>query len=154
MLWKMIIGVVSDTHGVVKPALLKALKGVQHIIHAGDIGGPEVLESLSQIASVTAVRGNMDNGSWTQNLPFTDMVQFEGRLFYVLHNLAALDLEPSVAGVATVISGHTHQPEIKKDRGILYLNPGSASFGRHGEPPSMGCIELTVHGLHPQIIHL
>lgn len=154
MLRKMIIGVVSDTHGVLKPALLKALKGVQHIIHAGDIGGPEVIKALNDIAPVTAVRGNMDSGSWAQNLPLTDMVELDGALFYVLHNLGALDLEPSAAGIGTVISGHTHHPEIKNDRGILYFNPGSASFGRHGDPPSMGCIEVTPHALHPKIIHL
>ncbi len=150
----MIIGIISDTHGILSEDALQALKGVDSIVHAGDVGGPQVLEYLGQIAPVTAVRGNMDHEAWAEPLPAFDMIGFDGTIFYVLHDLHTLDLDPSAAGVQIVVSGHTHQAAMKTVQGVLYFNPGSASHGRHGMPLSVGRIELTDGRIHPQIIQL
>ena len=150
----MIVGVISDTHGTLHPAVLAAFKGVDRIVHAGDIGGPDVLATLETVAPVTAVRGNMDGDGWAVRLPAADMLDLGGRLFYVLHDLYALDLDPVAAGIQAVISGHTHQASIKRANGILYFNPGSASHGRNGAPPSVGRIKIAANGLHPEIIRL
>lgn len=133
---------------------MHALRGVDQIIHAGDIDAPEVLKVLAQIAPVTAVRGNMDQGAWAQKLPISDLVDFNGVNIYILHNLDMLDLDPAAAGIGVVISGHTHQPEIKTRRGILFFNPGSASYARHGGKMSVGRIELGADGVRPRIIRL
>jgi uncharacterized protein len=150
----MIIGIISDTHGLLTSGALKALAGADRIVHAGDIDGPDVLKILARIAPVTAVRGNMDQGHWAQALPVSDLVAFNGTHFYTLHNLDKLDLDPMGAGIQVVISGHTHQPEIKIIQGVLYFNPGSASYGRHGGSLSVGRIEVTADGVHPRIIGL
>lgn len=150
----MIIGVISDTHGTLNSDAVDALNGVHRIIHAGDIDGPEVLKALESIAPVTAVRGNMDSGSWAQKLPIADLVDYHGVNFYILHNLYTLDLDPIAAGIQVIISGHTHQPEIRTDKGILFFNPGSASYSRHGEGLSIGRIELDANGVHAHIIRL
>jgi putative phosphoesterase len=148
------IGIISDTHGLIRPGALEAMKGVAHIIHAGDVGGPEVIQELEKIAPVTAVRGNMDGGDWAAGLPATQMLELEGRTLYVLHDLYALDLDPLAAGIRVVISGHTHQPAIKQNNGILYLNPGSASYQRRGNPLSIGILILTPESLMPRIVNL
>src|SRR5271169_4293601 len=106
-----LIGVVSDTHGLLRPEALKALRGSDHIIHAGDVGSPEILETLSAIASVTAVRGNVDKDAWSRNLPETQVLELGGILIYVLHDLAQLDLKPKAAEFKVVVSGHTHVPK-------------------------------------------
>jgi putative phosphoesterase len=120
------IGVISDTHGLLRPEAVQALGGSQFIIHAGDIGDPEILPQLNRLAPVTAVRGNIDRFPWARNIPAINILEVGGLSLYVLHNLAALDLEPQAAGFAAVICGHSHIPRQETRNGVLYLNPGSA----------------------------
>jgi hypothetical protein len=122
---------------------IEALRGSDHIIHAGDIGAPEILDQLGAIAPVTAVRGNVDKGAWAQKLPETEVFECDGISIYVLHELAQLDLNPRAAGLAAVISGHTHVPKQEMRDGVLYLNPGSAGPRRFKLPVSIGklCVE-------------
>jgi len=148
------IGIISDTHGHLYQKALDALSGVDHILHAGDIGAPEVLKALLSIAPTQAVRGNMDGGQWCEDLPKTDMIEIEKTTFYLLHDLQALDLDPPLAGVQIVIHGHTHQAANACHDGVLYFNPGSASFGRHGGPLSIGRIDITDGRIVPKIIQL
>lgn len=150
----MIIGVLSDTHGVLSDAAKQALHGVDQIIHAGDIDGPEVLKTLQAMAPVSAVRGNMDHGGWADQLHPADMLSLNGTMIYVLHNLDILDLDPVAAGVNVVISGHTHRADIRFIRNVLYLNPGSASHGRRGNPPSIAILELDPDRVFPRIVPL
>jgi putative phosphoesterase len=150
----MLVGVLSDTHGLLSAEVLELFKGVDHIIHAGDIGTPQIISVLESLAPVTAVRGNTDNDAWSESLPVFEIVTIGGVCFYILHDLQRMDLEPGTAGVRAVISGHTHQPEIKHSRGVLYFNPGSASHRRQGGPLSVGRIRITGKGLHSEIIHL
>lgn len=149
------VGIISDTHGMLTRHALDALKGVDHILHAGDIGGPEVLQLLNAIAPVNAVRGNMDGGTWCRNLPYADMVELDTTTFYLLHDLNTLDLDPQAAGVQIVVHGHTHQAANKTHSGVLFFNPGSASRpGRPGGPLSLGVLELGEDGLNSEIIVL
>jgi putative phosphoesterase len=150
----MIVGVISDTHGRLTAAAGNALKGVDRILHAGDIDGPEIIKLLADIAPVTAVRGNMDHGRWADTLHPTDMISVNGILIYMLHNLDALDLDPVAAGVRIVISGHTHRAQIKTIHDVLYLNPGSASYGRYGSPGSIAIIKLDNNHVEPAIVVL
>jgi putative phosphoesterase len=122
----MLIGVISDTHGLLRPEALAALAGVGHILHAGDVGSPEILATLAAIAPVTAIRGNIDTRGPCAELPPTEMVELGGKLFYLVHSVHDLDISPAAAGVAAVISGHTHRAGIEHKAGVLYLNPGSA----------------------------
>jgi putative phosphoesterase len=149
-----LLGVISDTHGLLRLEALKALRGVHHIIHAGDIGNPEILEELGAIAPVTAVRGNMDGGGWTAGLAGTEAVEVGGASIYVLHDLATLDLSPEGAGFAAVISGHTHLPEVRWSGGVLYLNPGSAGPVRGTKPVSLALVEVKDGVLKPRVIPL
>lgn len=148
------IGLISDTHGTLRSEALRALSGVDHILHAGDIGGPEILEALQRIAPTNSVRGNMDGGSWSKALPPSDMVELGGKYFYLVHDLYTMDIDPAAAGIEVVISGHTHRSQIRKDSGILYINPGSASYGRHGLPASLGRLEIAKGQIHTRIITL
>jgi putative phosphoesterase len=149
------IAIISDTHGTLTQDALDAISGVDHILHAGDIGAPEILQRLRTIAPVNAVRGNMDGGDWCQDLPTTDMVELDTTTFYLLHDLSRLDLDPQAAGVQVVIHGHTHNAANNTRAGVLYFNPGSASRpGRPGGPLSLGIIEITGGGIDPQIIVL
>jgi putative phosphoesterase len=116
---------VSDTHGLLRPEAVRALRGVERIVHAGDVGSASVLEELGAIAPVVAVRGNNDRGAWAAKLPATEVVEVDGALLYVIHDLAELDLDPAAAGFHAVISGHSHRPKIERRDGVLYLNPGS-----------------------------
>ncbi len=150
----MILGVISDTHGIVRPEALNALRGVEHIVHAGDIGGVDVIEALGTIAPVTAVRGNTDGGSWSRQLQSTQILSLGDWLFYVLHDLDTLDLDPAAAGIHAVISGHTHKAAILRMNGVLCFNPGSASQGRSGTPASVGRIRISPAGLQPRIVTL
>jgi len=138
-----LIGVISDTHGLLRPEAVEALRGSGHIIHAGDVGAPEVLESLAAIAPVTAVRGNVDKGPLARRLPETEVLEFNGISIYVLHDLARLDLKPRAAGFAAVVSGHSHVPKQESRDGVLYFNPGSAGPRRFKLPVSIGklCVE-------------
>ena len=148
------IGLISDTHGILDNKALDALAGVDRIVHAGDVGDPAILTGLATIAPVTAVRGNTDGGPWARRLPPADMISLAGRTLYVLHDLTTLDLDPEAAGVQVVVSGHTHQAEIKTIRGVLYINPGSASRPRHGGRLSVARITLNGTRLAPEIIFL
>lgn len=132
------LGVISDTHGLLRPEAMVALQGVEAIIHAGDVGGPEVLERLAGIAPVTAVRGNNDRGAWANKLALTEVLEIGGRLLYVLHDVKALDLDPRAAGFAAVIAGHSHQPLIEERDGVLFFNPGSAGPRRFRLPVAVG----------------
>jgi hypothetical protein len=137
------IGVISDTHGLVRPEALVALAGVDRIVHAGDVGSADVLARLGKIAPVSAVRGNNDRGPWAEALPLTDVVELGGTSLYVLHDLHELDLEPRAAGFAAVISGHSHQPRMDEKDGVLYLNPGSAGPRRFKLPISLARVTVT-----------
>lgn len=145
------LGVISDTHGLVRPEALNVLRGCEAILHAGDVGGPHVLQALGAIAPLYAVRGNTDGGAWAKDLPATEAVEFAGYWFYLLHNLAELDLDPAVAGFAAVISGHSHQPKIDWRDDLLYLNPGSAGPRRFSLPVSLAIVEIAEDGLRPRI---
>ena len=128
------VGLISDTHGLVRPEALAALRGSDYIVHAGDIGDPAVLEALARIAPVTAVRGNNDNGAWAERLPETDVLQAGETLIHVLHNIAELELDPAAAGFHVVVAGHSHKPGAERRDGVLYVNPGSAGPRRFKLP--------------------
>ncbi len=137
-----VVGVVSDTHGLVRPQALAALAGSDLIVHAGDIGNPDVLAALAAIAPVTAVRGNNDHGVWTRRFGDTATLQVGNARLYVLHDLHALDLDPAAAGFAAVIAGHSHRPEITNRGGVLYVNPGSAGPRRFHLPIAVARLRL------------
>src|SRR5450755_2173870 len=121
-----LIGIISDTHGLLRPEALAALCGSEHIIHAGDVGAPEILDQLATIAPVTAIRGNIDKAAWARRLAETEVVELGGTSIYVLHDLATLDLKPKAAGFDVIIYGHSHVPKQESRGGVLYFNPGSA----------------------------
>lgn len=133
---------ISDTHGLLRPEALDNLRGVHAIVHAGDVGDPEILTQLRQVAPVTAVRGNIDTASWSRNLPETEVLEIGGVSLYVLHNVQELDLDPLAAGFAAVIFGHSHKSLIEMRKGVLFFNPGSAGPRRFNLPISLG--KLTV----------
>lgn len=136
------IGVISDTHGLLRPRAERALEGSELIVHAGDVGRPEILEALRKIAPVVAVRGNVDTAAWTEALPRTQVVQARDATLYVLHDLNELDLNPAAAGFQMVISGHTHKPAQFEKDGVLYLNPGSAGPRRFALPVTVARLRL------------
>jgi hypothetical protein len=136
------IGVISDTHGLLRPEALAALRGATHILHAGDVGDITILDALRQIAPVTAIRGNIDTHGPTAELPATEVVALDGRLLYMLHSLADLDLKPEAAGIAVVISGHSHKPSVETRKGVLYLNPGSSGPRRFKLPITVARLHL------------
>ena len=148
------IGIISDTHGLLRPEAVERLAGVQHIIHAGDIGRPDVISELRKIAPVTAVRGNIDRDGWAAGYPQTELVKLGGRFFYVLHNLAELDLDPTAAGIDVVVSGHSHQPRIETVDGVVYLNPGSAGPRRFSLPIALATLDLSGDAIRPCILNL
>jgi putative phosphoesterase len=150
----MVIGVISDTHGLLRPEALDALRGAEHIIHAGDVGGSDILAMLRKIAPVTAIAGNVDVEAWAKKLPGSEVVELEGLSFYVLHNLRAIDLKPKAAGFAAVISGHSHKPGYEFSDSVLYFNPGSAGPRRFKLPVTVGKIEIRDGELFPEIIEL
>jgi putative phosphoesterase len=138
------VGVISDTHGLLRPEAAAFLEGCACIIHAGDIGRAEVLAQLTAIAPVTAVRGNNDNGAWADAIAETELIRVGGASIYAIHDLALLDIEPSAAGIDIVISGHSHKPLIERRDGVLYLNPGSAGPRRFRLPVAVA--ELIISG--------
>jgi putative phosphoesterase len=139
---KMRVGIISDTHGLLRPEAEQALDGVDAIVHAGDIGRLEVLEKLKRIAPVFAVRGNVDTDEWARNLPLTTVVELGGVTFYVLHDLQELDLKPEAAGFDFVVSGHSHRAEHSERHGVRYVNPGSAGPKRFRLPVTLGSVDL------------
>jgi hypothetical protein len=136
------VGVISDTHGLLRPEAVELLRGSEHIIHAGDIGSPEIIPALEKIAPVTAIRGNVDTQPWARKFAETEVVELEGFHIYVIHDANALDLNPRAAGFAAVISGHSHQPKQETKDGVLYFNPGSAGPRRFKLPISIGHLEI------------
>ena len=148
------VGVISDTHGVLRPEAERALLGVDLILHAGDVGSPEILTRLRTIAPIFAVRGNVDTAPWAAELPPTIVVEFGGATFYVLHNLRDLDLKPESAGIDAVISGHTHQVDQTLENGVLYLNPGSAGPRRFNLPITLARLRLDRKPLQAEILKL
>jgi putative phosphoesterase len=142
------IGVISDTHGLLRPQAVSALQGVEHILHAGDIGDLQVLEDLRRIAPVTAIRGNVDTHRDFRLLPETEAVELAGKLLYVIHDVKQLDLVPAVAGFSAVISGHSHKPLIEWNKGVLFFNPGSAGPRRFSLPVSLGFLTIANGQLH------
>ena len=148
------IGVISDTHGLLRPEAINTLRGSSHIIHAGDIGDPKILEALSEIAPVTAVRGNVDREPWAAKIPLTDVLELNGVSIYILHILDTLDLKPEAANFAAVIYGHSHVPKAETKNGVLYFNPGSAGPRRFRLPVTLGKIVLQGSTLSSQIIDL
>jgi len=149
-----LIGVISDTHGLLRPEAVSALAGVELIIHAGDIGNPQILEALTRIAPVHAVRGNTDRGDWAADLSHTRVVEVGGVLIYVLHELFTLDLNPAAAGFAAVIFGHSHSPHMERKNGVLYLNPGSAGPRRFTLPVTLGLMQVQGASLNTQLVDL
>ena len=150
----MLIGVISDTHGLMRPEALKALAGSELIIHAGDVGDPGILDALRTIAPVVAVRGNVDKGAWASALPEYERIE-EGQVsIYILHDVNQLDLDPAAAGIQAVISGHSHKPLIRTHGGVLYLNPGSAGPRRFKLPVTIARLHLNAQRLVAERVDL
>ena len=148
------IGVISDTHGLLRREALEALQGSELILHAGDIGPSDIIEQLGAIAPVHVVRGNCDHGPWAQALPETEVVSVGDTDIYMIHDLGLLDLNPSAAGFAAVIYGHSHQPKVEERDGVLYLNPGSAGPKRFSLPVSVARLQLGTAGAQATIVEL
>jgi putative phosphoesterase len=148
------IGLISDTHGLLRPDAIEALRGSDAILHAGDIGDPGILAALARLAPVTAVRGNVDRGDWASAVPTTEVLQLGGVLIYVLHNIAELDLDPAAAGFQAVVSGHSHQPGCHAKDGVLYINPGSAGPRRFSLPISLGRLHIDSAAVTAELVEL
>jgi uncharacterized protein len=131
------VGLISDTHGLLRDEAVQALRGSELIVHAGDVGKPAILDALRELAPVVVVRGNVDNGSWGRSLPTTAVAQTDGKTIYILHDIHELDLDPAAAGFHAVVSGHSHQPAQFEKSGVLYVNPGSAGPRRFRLPISV-----------------
>ncbi|HEX3969132.1 MAG TPA: metallophosphoesterase family protein [Edaphobacter sp.] len=138
----MLIGVISDTHGLMRPEALAALGGVEHILHAGDVGDIAVLDAMRKIAPVTAIRGNVDTSGPCAELPATDVVELGGRLFYLVHSVHDLDIDPAAAGVAMVVSGHSHKSTVSVKGDVVFFNPGSAGPRRFSLPVTVGFVSV------------
>jgi uncharacterized protein len=138
----MVIGVISDTHGLLRPEALAALHGVEHILHAGDVGDIAILDALRAIAPVTAIRGNVDVSGACAELPATDVVELGDRLFYLVHSVHDLDIDPAVAGIAMVVSGHSHKASVEVRGRVIYFNPGSAGPRRFSLPVTVGFVTV------------
>jgi uncharacterized protein len=147
----MLIGVISDTHGLLRPEALAALAGVEHIIHAGHIGSPEIIQRLAEIAPVTAIRGNVDTQPWARELPAWQVVTLAGRTIYVIHDRMDIEVDPAAAGFDLVISGHSHQPETETVGRVVYLNPGSAGPRRFKLPITLVRVDLNALPLRPEV---
>ena len=148
------IGLISDTHGLLRPEAVAALQGCDQIIHAGDIGKPQVLDGLRAIAPLEAIRGNIDTADWAQALPERLDLRIEGLTLHVLHDLKQLDIDPLAAGVDVVIAGHSHKPKVERRDGVLYVNPGSAGPRRFSLPISLALLELNDGQAQVELISL
>jgi putative phosphoesterase len=149
-----LIGVISDTHGVLRPEAIEVLRGSDLIIHAGDIGKPEVIETLKSIAPVTAIRGNNDRGKWARESLETAIIEVGEVRIYVIHNAKELEIDPAAAGFRVVISGHSHRPSILRENGVLFLNPGSAGPRRFKLPVAVARIRVRGESVSPRIVEL
>ena len=150
----MLIGVISDTHGLLRPEALQVLAGSDLIVHAGDVGGPDVLDGLRRLAPVVAVRGNNDRGRWARGLPETDVVDAGGRRLFLIHDVHGLDVDPRAKGFDAVIAGHSHRPKAERRDGVLYLNPGSAGPRRFSLPIALARLRLIRGRLTPELVTL
>lgn len=152
---KTVVGLISDTHGLLRPEALDALRGSDFIVHAGDIGDPEIVAELGRLAPVTAVRGNIDKGAWADSLPGTEVLEVgAGCLVYVLHDIDDLDLDPAAAGFQAVVFGHSHKPGFRWKDGVLYVNPGSAGPRRFSLPISVGRLFADASGVSIDLIEI
>jgi uncharacterized protein len=149
-----LIGVISDTHGLLRPEAIEGLRWSERIIHAGDVGSPEILDALSTVAPVIAVRGNIDKAAWSRKLSETQVLELGGVCIYVLHDLAKLDLKPKAAGFAVVVSGHSHTPKQETRDGVLYFNPGSAGPRRFNLPVSVGRLIVEAGEVRGELLQL
>jgi len=149
-----LIGMISDTHGLVRPEAVAALQGVDLILHAGDVGGPEVLETLKGIAPVVAVRGNNDKGEWATQLPDWEVTEVGSIFIYMLHNLNEIDLSPAAAGFQVVVSGHSHKASVEERKGVLYVNPGSAGPRRFKLPVTIARLRVNAGIFAAEIVEL
>jgi putative phosphoesterase len=150
----MLIGVISDTHGLLRPEALVALAEAEHILHAGDVGNIEILYELRKIAPVTAIRGNIDVYGECAMLPATEAVELGGRFFYMVHSVHDLDIVPQAAKVDVVVSGHSHKPLIERKDGVMYLNPGSAGPRRFDLPVSVALVTVGEGGVEARLVKL
>ena len=148
------IGLISDTHGLLRPEVLAFLQGCEHIVHGGDIGDSRILAQLAALAPLTAVRGNNDRGAWAEAVPATAQVEFDGLRLYVIHDLADLRIDPAAAGVRVVVSGHSHRPKAEEHGGVWYVNPGSAGPPRFRLPISAAELRVDDGVLTPQLVEL
>jgi uncharacterized protein len=148
------IGLISDTHGLLRPEALHLLAGCKHIIHAGDIGDAAILESLGELAPVTAVRGNNDVGAWARRIPETTALRSGKARIYVIHDLSRIELDPAAHGYQAVISGHSHKPRTELKNGVLYVNPGSAGPRRFTLPISLGFLEVSGARVKADLVEL
>jgi len=147
----MTVGLISDTHGLLRPEAIHALKGIDHLLHIGDIGKPELINKLKEIAPLSLIRGNVDKGSWASSLPDTEVVQLGEVYAYLLHDLQTLDLDPAAAGFDIVLSGHSHKPDMYQKEGVWYVNPGSAGPARFRLPITVGFLEIRGKQIIPRI---
>ena len=148
------VGLISDTHGLLRPEALAFLKGCDYIVHGGDIGHAGILEELARLAPVTAVRGNNDRGLWAEQLRETELLQVDEVFVYAIHDLARLDIEPSAAGVRVVVSGHSHRPLVEERNGVLYVNPGSSGPRRFRLPIGVGELLVTGTSVSARLVEL
>ncbi len=148
------IGIISDTHGLVRPEALEALKGADLILHAGDVGNPDVLETLKSIAPVVAVRGNNDKGIWAKSLPEWEVVKVGTVYIYMIHNVKEIELNPAGDGFQVVVSGHSHKPSVEKRKGVLYVNPGSAGPRRFSLPVSVARLKVRGEIIYAELVEL
>ncbi len=146
------IGVISDTHGLLRPEAIEAMRGVDHILHAGDVGDSTILDQLRQLAPLTAIRGNVDHRGPCSRLPGVELIELNGCAIYMLHDVQALDLDPVAAGIQVVISGHSHKPLIEWKKGVLYFNPGSAGPRRFSLPVSVGYLHIGKGQVEPELL--
>jgi putative phosphoesterase len=148
------VGLVSDTHGLLRPDARAFLVGCDYIVHGGDVGGPKILDELAVMAPLIAVRGNNDTEPWAAHLPKTELIRVGNLFVYVIHNLAELDIDPGAAGIRVVVSGHSHKPMVEKRDGVLYVNPGSCGPRRFKLPISVGEITVSGSAVNARIVDL
>ncbi|MES2392103.1 MAG: metallophosphoesterase family protein [Acidobacteriota bacterium] len=150
----MLLAVLSDTHGLLRPEVIPAIASADHILHAGDVGNADILDTLRTLAPVTAIRGNVDTHGPCALLPPIEAIELNGKLIYMLHSIDDLDLTPEAAGISAVIYGHSHKPSIEHRNGVLYLNPGSCGPRRFDLPITLALLELSATELSPKLVHL
>jgi len=148
------IGLISDTHGLLRPEALDFLAGSDHIVHGGDIGGPDILERLGAIAPLTVVRGNNDTAVWARSIPETARIDFDGVGLFIVHDLKTMAIDPAAAGVRVVVSGHSHKPACAERGGVLYVNPGSAGRRRFSLPIAVGELLIEAGEVRARLVSL